>query len=163
MPPAAWLCLAPVGREVPEVLVPLSPLPVAVPSLPGKPKGHRMGAEQWRRNKTRTGGRSPLRAQSGDQKAWTPPAPTLTPPHPSPPWPGEKASLGLHTPFQLHHDSPLLSPLSQARPALCSLWGGGLCSRRDTAPSALAWDTYLCSPSLPPLVFSLPLLSRGKK
>lgn len=29
--------------------------------------------------------------------------------------------------------------------------------------TALAWDTYLCSPSLPPLVFSLPLLSRGKK
>lgn len=29
--------------------------------------------------------------------------------------------------------------------------------------SALAWDTYLCSPSLPPLVFSLPLLSRRKK
>lgn len=29
--------------------------------------------------------------------------------------------------------------------------------------SALAWDTYLCSPSLSPLVFSLPLLSREKK
>lgn len=25
------------------------------------------------------------------------------------------------------------------------------------------WDTYLCSPSLPPLVFSVPLLSRGEK
>jgi hypothetical protein len=33
--------------------------------------------------------------------------------------------------------------------------------RRGPATSP-AWGTYLCSPSLPPLVFSLPLLSRGR-
>lgn len=33
--------------------------------------------------------------------------------------------------------------------------------RRGLATS-LAWGTYLCSPSLPPLVFSLTLLSRGR-
>ena len=82
------------------------------------------------------------------------PAPTLTPPCSSPPWPDGETSLAL----------PLPSAVSTRIWAPCHLHPVlGTLPSDELHGLHLAWDTYLCSPSLPPLVFSLPLLSRRKK
>lgn len=82
------------------------------------------------------------------------PAPTLTPPCSSPLWPDGGTSLIL----------PSLGAASTQSWAPRHLHPvPGTLPSREPHGSTLAWDTYLCSPSLPPLVFSLPLLSRRKK
>lgn len=82
------------------------------------------------------------------------PAPTLTPPCSCPRGQMERPSSPCLR--------PVLSPLGAGPPATCTLCWGPFPLTSPTG-STLAWDTYLCSPSLPPLVFSLPLLSRRKK
>lgn len=82
------------------------------------------------------------------------PAPTLTPPCSSPPWPDGETSLALPLPSAV--STRIWAP-RHLHPVLGTLPSDELHGLH------LAWDTYLCSPSLPPLVFSLPLLSRRKK
>lgn len=133
-----------------------TPMPSVTPSLIGKPKGlvHGCTAEQG------SGGR--VKTLKGDKREWKSAGPDTCPPPPRP-----SPTMARWTDFPcpaiprcwLHQGSPHLSPWRWATPTSAP------CGEEPLGPmgSALAWDTYLCSPSLPPLVFSLPLLSRGKK